>query len=68
MGIIRLSTSEWASPIVIVPKKDGTNRLCVDYWKLNRVSRFDAYPMTKVDEIIDRIGQGKYISTMDLTK
>ena len=55
-GIIRPSTSEWASPIVIVPKKDGTIRLCVDYQKLNSVSRFDAYPMPRVDEMIDRIG------------
>ena len=68
MGIIRPSTSEWASPIVIVPKKDGTIRLCVDYQKLNRVSRFDAYPMPRVDEMIDHIGQGKYISTLDLNK
>ena len=65
MGIIRTSTSEWASPIVIVPKKDG---LCVDYWNLNRLFRLDAYPMPRVDEMIDRIGQGKYISTLDLNK
>ena len=59
MGIIRPSTSEWASPIVIVPKKDGTIPLCVDYRKLKRLSRFDAYPMARVDEMIDHIGQGK---------
>ena len=68
MGIIRPSTSEWASPIVIVPKKDGTIGLCVDYRKLYRLSRFDAYPMARVDEMIDRIGQGKYISTLNLNK
>lgn len=66
-GIIKRSTSEYASPIVLVPKKYGTLRMCVDYRKLNSVSEADAYPMPRIDELIDKLGEAKYISTLDLT-
>ena len=68
IGVIRPSTSEWASPLIVVPKKDGSLRLCVDFRKLNEVSEFDAYPMPRVDEILDRLGQANYISSIDRTK
>jgi hypothetical protein len=67
-GIIELSRSEWSFPVVLVPKKDGSIRLCVDYRKLNTVSKSDSYPMPRVDELIDRLGGTEYISTIDLTK
>ena len=67
-GVIRPSTSPWASPIVLVPKKDGAVRFCVDFRKLNSVAKFDAYPMPRVEEMIEIIGTAKVISTLDLAK
>ena len=52
----------------MVKKKDGSNRICVDYRKLNAVTKFDAYPMPRIDEMLDAIGNAKYISTLDLAK
>lgn len=66
--IIEPSTSEWCSPVVLVPKKDGTLRFCVDFSKLNAVSAFDPYPMPRVDELIERLGKAKYLTTLDLCK
>lgn len=67
-GIIEPSTSEWSSPIVLVEKKDGTLRMCVDYRRLNSVSQADAYPMPRIDDSIDRLGKAKYITTIDWTR
>ena len=67
-GVVEESTSEWSSPIVVVKKKDGTNRICVDYQKLNATSKFDAYPMPRIDEMLDAVGQSEYLTTLDLTK
>ena len=53
--------------MVIVGKKDGTIRICVDYRKLNPISETDAYPMPRIDELIDKVGGAGYISTLDLT-
>ncbi|XP_075777530.1 uncharacterized protein LOC142827202 [Pelodiscus sinensis] len=68
MGVIRESKSEWRSPIVLVPKPDGTIRFCIDFRKINAISRFDAYPMPRVNELLERLGKAHYISTLDLTK
>nr|XP_015210947.1 PREDICTED: uncharacterized protein LOC107078390 [Lepisosteus oculatus] len=68
MGIIEESHSEWASPIVLIPRPDGTIRFCNNFKRLNEISRFDAYPMPCIDELIERLGNARYISTLDLTK
>ncbi len=68
MEVIEESHSDWASPIVLVPKTDGSVRFCVDYRKVNAVSKFDAYPMPRVDELLNRLGTARFYSTLDLTK
>ena len=67
-GVIEHSTSDWSSPLLAVPKKDKSLRLCVDYRRLNTISKGDAYPMPRVEDLIDRVGKAIYISTIDLTK
>ena len=67
-GVIVESNSGWCSPIVLVPKPDGTTRFCNDFRRLNAISKFDAYPMPRVDELIERLGKARFITTLDLTK
>ncbi len=66
-GILKESSSPWASPAVIVMKKDGSVRFCCDYRKLNQVTYKDAYPLPRVDESLDALGNAKLFSTLDLT-
>ncbi|KAG1933522.1 gag-pol fusion protein [Pimephales promelas] len=68
VGVIEPSKSEWCSPVVLVPKKDGTTRFCIDFRYLNSVSKFDSYPMPRIEELIERLGNAKYLSTVDLCK
>lgn len=66
-GVIRPSKSPYASPVVIVMKKDGSLRLCIDYRKLNSCSTRDAFPLPRIEEALEALGQAKYFSTLDLT-
>ena len=63
--VIEPSSSEWASPVVLVPKKDGTLRFCVDYRRLNSLTRRDSYPLPRMDECIDSLGDATIFSTFD---
>ncbi|KAG1941073.1 interleukin-1 receptor accessory protein-like 1-A [Pimephales promelas] len=65
-GIVVPSSSEWASPIVLVRKKDGGVRWCVDYRQLNDLTIKDAYPLPKIEECLDVLGGAKTFSTLDL--
>ena len=64
--VIQPSSSPWASPIVLATKKDGSPRFCVDYRKLNEVTRKDAYPLPRIDEILETLAESKLFSTLDL--
>jgi hypothetical protein len=57
--VIDPATSEWASPIVLVAKPDGSTRFCVDYRKLNAITVRDSYPLPRMDECIDSLGYAK---------
>ncbi len=68
-GIIEPSTSDvWAAPIALATKKDGNIRLCIDFHHLNSITHADVYPMPRIDELLDRIGQVHYITALDLTR
>ena len=68
LGIIRESNSPFASPIVIVKKKGGSSRICVDYWKLNKLTAADSKPITTAEDLFQRLGKSKYYSKIDLSK
>ena len=65
-GVIQPSNSPWASPVVLVRKKDGTHRLCVDYRELNSVTRADTFPLPRIDDLLDQLGKSTYFSTLNL--
>ena len=64
--VIQQSDSPWPSPIVLAKKHDGTARFCVDYRKVNEVTRKDAYPLPRVDDTLDTLVGSKIFTTLDL--
>jgi Reverse transcriptase (RNA-dependent DNA polymerase) len=63
--IIEPATSEWSSPVVLAPKRDGEIRFCVDYRKLDNLTERDVYPLSRLDECIDSHGVAIVFSTLD---
>jgi len=68
MGVIRESNSPYASPVVVVKKKDGSNRVCVDYRKLNKLTVFDPEPVPAAVDLFQKLNGDKFFSKIDLRK
>lgn len=66
LNVVEPSFSPWCSPVVLVKKKDGGDRLCIDSRKLNAVTKRDSYPLPRVSEILDRLGRTNFLSKIDL--
>ena len=64
--VIRRSGSPWSFPVVIVDKKDGSKRFCVDFRKLNQVTKKNSYPLPVIDDILALLGKAKYLTSLDL--
>ena len=64
-GVIEPSTSAWASPVVLVPKKYMSVRFCVDYRRLNAVTFRDSYPLPRMDNYIDSLEEALVLTTLD---
>lgn len=67
-GVIRPSQSEWNSPLVLIKKKNGDTRVAVDFRALNKVTLGDAFPMPRVDEVLDGLAGSTLFSTLDFRK
>ena len=64
-GVVRKSNSPWGSPILLVPKPDGTWRFCIDFRRLNRNTVTDAYPLPRMDDILQRAGGHNWYTALD---
>ncbi|GBL95446.1 Transposon Ty3-I Gag-Pol polyprotein [Araneus ventricosus] len=65
-GITEESPGPWASPIVLVKKKDGSTQFCVDYRKLNEITKNDIYSLPRIDDTLDALNGSQWYTTLDL--
>ena len=65
-GVVEPSTNPWSAPVVLVRKKDGSTRFCVDYRRLNGVTRKDSFPLPRLDVTLDALNGATWFSTLDL--
>ena len=64
--VIRRSKSPWSFPVVIVDKKDGSKRFCVDFRRLNKITKKNSYPLPLIDDILALLGKAKFFTSLDL--
>jgi len=65
-GIIEPSSSLWSLPVVVVRKRDGTHRFCIDFGRVNEVTTPDAYPLPQITATLDKLRGAKYLTMLDL--
>jgi hypothetical protein len=65
-GLIEKNNSDWGFPIVMVNKKDGTRRMCIDYRKLNLVTKASTYPLPRISDLLQQFHGDQYFSSIDL--
>ncbi|KAG0848253.1 hypothetical protein G6F17_011811 [Rhizopus arrhizus] len=66
LGVISPSNSPWAAPVILVKKKNGDYRMVIDYRKLNAKTKKDAYPLPRIDDLLDTLGKAKVFSALDM--
>ena len=59
-GVVQPSNTPWASPVVLIRKKDSLHKFCVDYWGLNEVTRSDTFPLPRIDDLLDQLGEAPH--------
>jgi len=67
LKVIESSHNAWASPVVIVQNKNGKTRFCVDYRRLNNITKKHAYPLPQTEECLDCLGDSKVFTSLDCT-
>ena len=67
-GIIEESATPWVSPVVIVLESGGSLRLCTDFRRVNDVTLADLFPLSQVDDVLDRVGKAKYITKIHMAR
>ena len=65
-GIIETAQGPWSSPIVLVPKKDGSTRFCADFRKVNSLTRRDVHLLPRIDETLDALSGAQWFTNLDL--
>jgi len=67
LNVIAPGHSAWASPVVIVPKRNGKARFCVDYRRINNITKKDAYPLPRMEDCLDSLGDAQVFTSLDCT-